>query len=201
VIAEAAVVVLANAFDALRLADLPLQALQARRGQVTAVAAPDARLHPRLPVAGGGYALGLPDGSLLLGATSQADDPDAALRLADQYENLARATGLFDGHPLTHAGAALDGRVGWRAATRDRLPLVGPVPDRQAALPARRDAPRLVARRAGLFLLAGLGSRGITSAPLAAELIAAQVCAAPWPLEADLVDAIDPARILLSAQS
>jgi tRNA 5-methylaminomethyl-2-thiouridine biosynthesis bifunctional protein len=37
---------------------------------------------------------------------------------------------------------------------------------------------------------------------LGAELIAAQACGEPWPLEADLVDAIDPARRLLrGAQS
>ena len=39
-----------------------------------------------------------------------------------------------------------------------------------------------------------LGSRGITWAPLAAELLAAWVTGGPPPLEADLVDALDPAR-------
>jgi tRNA 5-methylaminomethyl-2-thiouridine biosynthesis bifunctional protein len=42
-----------------------------------------------------------------------------------------------------------------------------------------------------------LGSRGITTAALGGELIAAQLCGTPWPLEADLADAIDPARFLL----
>jgi tRNA 5-methylaminomethyl-2-thiouridine biosynthesis bifunctional protein len=32
---------------------------------------------------------------------------------------------------------------------------------------------------------------------LCAELIAAQAIGAPWPLEADLVDAIDPARFVV----
>jgi tRNA 5-methylaminomethyl-2-thiouridine biosynthesis bifunctional protein len=118
VIAEAPVVVLANAVDTLPWAGLPAEALQARRGQVTSVAARDALLHPRLPVASGAYALGLPDGSLLLGATNQGEDGDAALRESDQQENLARAAALFDGHAVALAGTPLDGRVGWRAATR-----------------------------------------------------------------------------------
>jgi tRNA 5-methylaminomethyl-2-thiouridine biosynthesis bifunctional protein len=42
-----------------------------------------------------------------------------------------------------------------------------------------------------------LGSRGLTTAALGGELIAAQICGAPWPLEADLADAIDPARFVL----
>ena len=49
-------------------------------------------------------------------------------------------------------------------------------------------------RQAGLWLHSGLGSRGLTTATLCAEQIAAQVSGAPWPLEADQADAIDPAR-------
>jgi tRNA 5-methylaminomethyl-2-thiouridine biosynthesis bifunctional protein len=52
-------------------------------------------------------------------------------------------------------------------------------------------------RQPGLYLHTALGSRGLTSAALGGELIAAQICGAPWPLEADLVDAIDPARFAL----
>jgi len=63
--------------------------------------------------------------------------------------------------------------------------------------PSRADAPRLLPRQPGLWLHSGLGSRGLTTATLCAELIAAQVSGAPWPLEADLVDAIDPARWLV----
>jgi hypothetical protein len=32
-------------------------------------------------------------------------------------------------------------------------------------------------------------------------LIATQISGAPWPLEADLVDALDPARLMLMRQS
>jgi tRNA 5-methylaminomethyl-2-thiouridine biosynthesis bifunctional protein len=46
-------------------------------------------------------------------------------------------------------------------------------------------------------VLTGLGSRGLTTAALCGELIAAQATGAPWPLEADLVDAIDPARFVV----
>ena len=91
----------------------------------------------------------------------------------------------------------LHGRVGWRAGSADRLPLVGAAPDPRAPRPARADAPRLLPRQPGLWLHCGLGSRGLTTAALGAELIAAQASGAPWPLEADLVDAVDPARWLL----
>lgn len=195
VLAEAPLVVLCNASDALRLAGLPLAWLQARRGQVSWCDEADARIAPRLAIAGGGYLIERSDGGLLFGATDDADDPDPAVREADHQLNLARAAALAGTAPMRE-GARLSGRVGWRAATLDRFPLVGMVPDLQAVRPARRDAARLFARRDGLFVHAGLGSRGITTAPLGAALIAAQASGAPWPLTADLVDAVDPARAL-----
>ena len=198
VIAEAPLLVLANAADALRLADLPPHWLQVQRGQVswTPHAAAGA---PRIPVASGGYVLRLPDGRLLFGATNQADDDDPTLRDSDHRDNRAKAA-LLIGPDALHAAQGLNGRVAWRAATADRLPMVGGAPDLAAARPPRSDAVRLLPRRSGLWLHTGLGSRGLTTAALCAELIAAQVSGAPWPLEADLADAIDPARWLLRAE-
>ena len=54
-------------------------------------------------------------------------------------------------------------------------------------------------RQAGLYGCYALASRGLTLAPLLAELIAAQIEGEPPPLERDLVEAVDPARFLLRA--
>ncbi len=196
-LAEAPLLVLANAADALRLAGLPPPWLQRQRGQVSWSAGAGS-VAPRIPVASGGYVLSLPDGRLLFGATSRADDDDPAVRDSDHEDNLAKAALLICDIAPREAGA-LSGRVGWRATSPDRLPLVGPTPDLQAPRPPRADAPRLLPRQPGLWLHTGLGSRGLTTAALCADLIAAQVSGAPWPLEADLVDMIDPARWLLRA--
>jgi tRNA 5-methylaminomethyl-2-thiouridine biosynthesis bifunctional protein len=193
VIAEAPMLVLASADDALRLASLPHDWTRRVRGQVTWLAATDSTVMPQLPIASGGYVLSLPHGGLLIGATSQPGDDDDRIREADHASNLERAR-LLLGRNAARDGAALHGRVGWRVVTRDRLPLIGPVPDLEAPLPMRRAAPRLLARRPGLYLHTALGSRGMTTAALGGELLVAQLCGTPWPLEADLVDAIDPAR-------
>jgi tRNA 5-methylaminomethyl-2-thiouridine biosynthesis bifunctional protein len=196
-IADAPLVVLANAQDALPLAGLPSQWLALSRGQVSWFDVRALRIAPpRIPVASGGYALTLPDGRLLLGATQQPGDEDATLRDDDHAHNLARAAALFGvpGLPRDER-VAVGGRVGWRAITRDRLPIVGAVPE--LSTPPARHGARFVPRHAGLFMLTGLGSRGLTTAALCGELIAAQATGAPWPLEADLADAIDPARFVL----
>jgi len=205
VLAEAEIVVLANAADATRLAPAGAVAewrLARSRGQVSwlpAGAAASWPQRPQVPLAGNGYVVPLPDGRVLCGATQSTDDDDGALREADHAHNLAvlqRLTGV------TLRPGTLDtmaGRVAWRCHTDDRLPLVGALPAAdiaggEAAAPARAGQPRHVPREDGLFALTALGSRGITSAALGARVLAAWVCGAPLPIDTDLLDAVDAAR-------
>lgn len=166
--------------------------LRSSRGQISFwLANPAPSL--RLPVAGDGYAIATP-GSLLFGATRQVDDPDPAVRDEDHrynLERLQRLTGLV-GPP---AAMALQGRVGWRLAADDRLPVAGAVP--LLGQVNRATQTRLLPREHGLFVLTALGARGLTLAPLMGELVAAQATGTPWPLEQDLADAVDPGRWLV----
>ena len=131
--------------------------------------------------------------SVVCGATHQPADFDASLRDSDHAENLG-ATQCLAGSEVT--GAAAGGRVGWRLVANDRLPLVGAVPDAAAfeAAGVRLDQPRLVPRATGLFVFTALASRGITWASLGAQTLASLVAGTPSPMEASLLDAVDPAR-------
>jgi len=197
VIASAPVLVLAQGIDATApgsgAAPWPMTAV---RGQVTWYEGSE---RPRIPITGHGYALPLPDGRLLCGATTADDDPDPAVRARDHAFNLQRLHELTGLHP--RPGVEVGGRTGWRAVTPDRLPVVGAVPLAPAEIApgTRLDHARLVPRIPGLFVLGGLASRGLTWAPLAAEVLAAWIDGAPMPMEADLLDAIDPARWLVRA--
>ena len=196
VLERAPIVVLAGAADIVRLIGTPDWPAQRVRGQTSWLAGGTPGLPAlRLPLAGTGYAVPLPDGSLLFGATSRPDDLDADLRDADHRFNLRRLAALT-GYEAPAQRMPDRGVVGWRWLAADRLPIVGPVPDAAPQITASRrlDQPRFAPRQPGLFVLGALGSRGITWAPLAARLLAAQIAGAPWPLEASLVDAIDPAR-------
>ena len=213
-IAEAEVLVLASAHDTPRLlqgwTDTAAWPLVRRRGQITQV--PPALAHsahlprPARPLASGGYLISLPatlGGGLLCGATSTADDEDGQLRTADHRHNLAQIRALT-GHTVSLGDEEmvhLAGRVGWRLACDDRLPLVGAVPAMahpQQGL-QRQEQPRHVPRVDGLYVLTALGSRGITLAPLLGELLAAWITGSPLPLASSLVDAIDPARFVSRA--
>ena len=200
VLAEADAVLLCNAGDAQRLLGPALAGtpwpLQPVRGQTTVLPASTPGL-PALPqpLADGGYVLRLADGRWLCGATSQRDDDDPSLRADDHQHNLATLQRLT-GWAGTVDPAGLDGRVGWRWQSDDRLPLLGPVPDTTAPCGGRSaDQPRHVPRQRGLYVFTALGSRGITQAALGAELLAAWLLGDPLPVPATLVVALDVARL------
>jgi tRNA 5-methylaminomethyl-2-thiouridine biosynthesis bifunctional protein len=199
---EGSVVVLANAHDALRLAPMGHGWVTERtRGQISLTRADTlpATL-PHLPVAGGGYLLPAVGELAVFGATSQREDNDPALRDADHAQNLRTLSRLL-GCEVDVPLAAGSGRVGWRWAAEDRLPLIGGVPD-SAALPgaARRpDQPRFVPRVPGLYVFGALGSRGITWCALGAQILASQITGAPCPVETSLLDAVDAGRFISRA--
>ena len=194
-IAETRFLVLANSADAARLWPAGGWPMGRSRGQISLwpEPPPDAPW-PHVPVAGGGYVLRLPDGALLCGATAAPGDDDPALRDGDHHHNAQRLQQLtgWAGPP------APNGRVGWRANTTDRLPLVGPVvaASTDAATPtAWRDQQRVP----GLYVLTGLGARGLTWGPLAGQVLAAWMGGGPMPVPATLRDALDPGRWRLRA--
>ncbi|ABI85617.1 tRNA U-34 5-methylaminomethyl-2-thiouridine biosynthesis protein MnmC [Burkholderia ambifaria AMMD] len=202
-LAEAPVVVLANAGDAVRLAGLRHVALQPVRGQLTLLP-PGSTAPLPCPTIGDGYAVPLDDGTLLIGATFEPDDVDRTMRTVGHIENLARVRHLLPGliGELPDVDT-LRGRVAFRWVVADRVPVIGPLADEaQAVANARalsgakaRDLPRT----AGLYGAFGYGSRGLVWAALGAELIASQLEGEPLPLERELVDAVDPARFLIRA--
>ncbi|RTL54209.1 MAG: bifunctional tRNA (5-methylaminomethyl-2-thiouridine)(34)-methyltransferase MnmD/FAD-dependent 5-carboxymethylaminomethyl-2-thiouridine(34) oxidoreductase MnmC [Rhodocyclaceae bacterium] len=201
VIAEAPTIVFASAFDTmLFMPGLPLARIRGQISLLDAGTLPDLKL----PLCGNGYLTPAVAGRHCFGATYDFDQDDPLPRADSHLANLDHLKALLPGVDTTAFDPGrMAGRVGFRTATIDRLPMVGPLPDEGAFLadPLRREAQLLeVPRHPGLHCLVGLGSRGMVWAPLAAELLASRLAGEPLPLERDLADALDPARFLLRAQ-
>lgn len=192
-IAEAPVLVLANGIGARSLAQASTLPLANVRGQVSHL---DAGLVPALPfvLCREAYLTPASGGVQSAGATYDLNDPDPQLRQFSHDENLAKVRSLL-GDPDLVPDAPLRGRVGFRCVAPDRLPLVGAIAD--AAPAGRAERLRDLPRHPGLYGLLGYASRGLIWAPLAAELLAAQLEGEPLPLERTLADALDPARFML----
>ena len=182
-----------------------------QRGQVSSVGSTDASgAVPALPITGSGYVLPTIDGRVWFGSTGQWHDDDPDVREHDHRENLDRWRRLIGTAPEV-LSSSMSGRTSWRWVSDDRLPIIGAVPAmetemiegaevgeicRKGAPSSRLDQPRFVARAPGLFVFAALGSRGIATASLGSRLLAATITGAPSVVEADLIDAVDPARFI-----
>ena len=129
------------------------------------------------PVAWGGYAAPTGEG-LLFGATHDrgetVDGPSAAASVRNLETVAARLPALA---ARIAAAGPVRSRTAVRATTPDRLPLAGAVPGAE-----------------GLFVLGGLGSRGLCAAPLLAEHVAALATGAPSPMPAGLAARVAPSR-------
>ncbi|WP_374243644.1 bifunctional tRNA (5-methylaminomethyl-2-thiouridine)(34)-methyltransferase MnmD/FAD-dependent 5-carboxymethylaminomethyl-2-thiouridine(34) oxidoreductase MnmC [Zoogloea sp.] len=193
-IARAAVMVLANGVGIRAIPEAASLPVRPARGQVSHLpATPDSA--PEVVVCRLGYVSPEVDGVRCAGATFIADDDGTELREAEHRENLTKLDFILPGFSAPFDPASLDGRVGFRPASPDRLPMVGAVP---AVANAERTTPLAdIPRQPGLFAATGFGARGLVWASLVGELLASQINGDPLPLERDLVDALDPARYLL----
>ena len=106
----------------------------------------------------------------------RSDEDNHAINFAHLRELLPelanRLTSLFE-------SGQVNAWKGVRCVTVDRLPVVGPLQ---------------VNGQPGLWICAGMGSRGLSFSALCAELLVAHMGAEPLPLEAKLADALDAMR-------
>lgn len=200
---ECPVVIVATAYAARTLAPLSTLPLQAVRGQVSLAPATSATRHLSSLICHDGYLTPpLPDGRHCLGATFQPGRADTQADAADHAANLAQLQAVL---PEVAAGlgesTAWEGRASVRCQSPDYLPLVGPVPDRDAFLAAYdglrdgrvQDYPDLPAL-SGLYVNLAHGAKGFGQAALAAEILAADLGGEPYPVSLKVLEALHPAR-------
>lgn len=207
-VAEAECAVAAPGADLAGLAPFQWLPAQVIRGQVSRVPAAGALAGLRAPLCHDGYIAPAREGVHCVGATYDIGDTGPEARDADHRRNLERlAAALPACRDALQAldARGLEGAVGLRCASPDYLPMVGPAPDLQGFLqryaPLGRDARHPVPGPGcylpGLYLTTAHGSRGLTSAPLAGELLASMVCGEPPPLSRSLCRALAPARFII----
>ena len=138
-----------------------------------------------------------------IGASYHRGQRDMVFNEEDQRHNRQRLIDCFPQQDWVQEVdvSANEARCGVRCATRDHLPMVGNVPDYAATLTeyaTLNEDPQAAASAPyyqDLFMLGGLGSRGLCTAPLTAEVLAAQMSDEPLPLDAQTLAALNPNRL------
>jgi tRNA 5-methylaminomethyl-2-thiouridine biosynthesis bifunctional protein len=150
--------------------------LQAVRGQISELPATFGSEKLRTVVCAEGYCTPAVAGLHVAGATTTFDDETLDVREADHMQNLAQ---LAEHMPALHQAfgivdaSQMSGRAGVRCSAPGAMPLVGEI-------------------EPGLFCSLAHGTRGLLTAGLAGEVLAAQICRQLPPLPASILAALDP---------
>jgi len=209
-IAAAPVVVIAAAGASAAFAETNHLPLRLIRGQLSFVPATPASRALRTVLCGEGYAAPAQHGQHSVGATHRFRDTSTALTAAEHRENLAKLARLAPALYAAVGGDRLDpaqlpGRAALRCSAPDYLPIIGPVVDAAAFAiaygPLARDATLELEASSpwldGLYVNTAHGSRGLVTAPLSGEMLAAYLEGEPAPLPRTVMEAAHPSRFLL----
>ncbi|WP_164549045.1 bifunctional tRNA (5-methylaminomethyl-2-thiouridine)(34)-methyltransferase MnmD/FAD-dependent 5-carboxymethylaminomethyl-2-thiouridine(34) oxidoreductase MnmC [Amphritea opalescens] len=205
----AAICIIASAADSVAFEQTSYLPVQNIRGQVSIT-----NEHSGLPelntvLCSEGYISPTQQGRYCFGATFELKDPLTDIRESGHQHNLTKITNMAPdlGDALTqyHVNHPLSGRVGFRCASPDKLPIVGPAPVYDGFIKdyarLRHDAKSVIEtvpqHYPGLFVNLAHGSKGLISCPISGEVIAAMLENEPLPLEKELIDKLIPARFII----
>lgn len=206
-IAQAPVLIIANANAAnsfSQSAHLPLRSIH---GQITSVPATATSQSLQLAISGEGYIAPAHNGTHCLGASHSFQRQDCTLNAADHEENLTR---LYQLSPQLYQAVqaqqldsnCLDGHAALRCSSPDYLPIIGPLACQQQfadtyaqlAKNARAMPTQKCPWLPGLYVNTAHGSRGMITAPLSGEILAAWICNQAQIIPEQIVRACHPNR-------
>ena len=186
---------------------LPLKAI---RGQVSTVPATSGSTALQTVLCGEGYVSPARHQQHCLGATFKFEASNLEVNHAEHQENLDMLEEMAPAFYQALGGGeikpqAIGGRAAYRCTSPDYLPIIGPIVDRKAfatcyqelandaSLKLNSDAPWIE----GLYVNTAHGSRGMITAPLSGEILAAYLDGEAAPLPISLMQAVHPSRFLL----
>ena len=189
--------------DCQQMSQLPFRLV---RGQVEAIHSQNELANLSTVLCHKGYLTPAWQGSHALGSTYVKDDRNCDYRLTEQQTNIEmHQKSLSECDWIRDIQPTKNGRAAIRCSTPDHLPMVGSVPDISAQTEQYHDLYKALrannypqpTNHNNLFMLCALGSRGLTTAPLCAEILVSHILNEPLPLSSHLLDALNPNRFLV----
>ena len=205
---SASTLVIANAYGCQQFAQTKFLNVTQLRGQVTHVPSNPVSEKLKTVICGSGYIAPAQEGIHSVGATYNKGLLSTELREEDHIANLAIISKTDQGiaevlgePPIKN----LQGRANYRCTSRDYLPMVGAVPDVEAfkqtfdtlRFNAKGKLDQMGTYLPNLYVNCSLGSRGLSYAPLTAEILACEISGQIPPVERELRNAMHPARFII----
>ena len=143
---------------------------------------------------------------LHLGATYDLGNTDGRYKEEDNLKNLKQLEKwLVDSSTLADNSVVTGGKAGLRTTSSDYTPIAGPAPDMPAMVQDLSDLKHNAkgcresygSYLQGLYINVGYGSKGLTFAPVCADLISSQIKVTPCGQTHTIQKMLSPARFLV----
>ncbi|WP_310733416.1 bifunctional tRNA (5-methylaminomethyl-2-thiouridine)(34)-methyltransferase MnmD/FAD-dependent 5-carboxymethylaminomethyl-2-thiouridine(34) oxidoreductase MnmC [Colwellia sp. BRX10-3] len=140
-----------------------------------------------------------------IGATFQKHSFDIESKTEEDQFNLAMLDKCLPGLTQWQTTDIASSKARLRCMTPDHLPMVGAMPDIEAH---KQEYPHLSKDKRwrynepapvieNLYMLTGLGARGLCTAPLLADILTADICGTPYPLNNEQLFNLAPNRFVI----
>ncbi|WP_254849520.1 bifunctional tRNA (5-methylaminomethyl-2-thiouridine)(34)-methyltransferase MnmD/FAD-dependent 5-carboxymethylaminomethyl-2-thiouridine(34) oxidoreductase MnmC [Thalassotalea sp. PP2-459] len=197
--------VMAAGAETIKIAPISQLPLQPVKGQITALTTNKQSKSLSTVICHKGYLTPESNGIHCIGATFEKDKFDTTTEdQADQY-NLRMLKESMGNQLGWQSSDIIDSKARVRCMTPDHLPISGPMAkvsqhteiyshlSKDKNWRYQTPAPYMQ----NLYVLTGLGARGICSAPLLAEILTADICGTPYPVNNEMVFSVSTNRFII----
>jgi len=170
------------------ISQLPLTSV---RGQITSMASKGEINKLATVICHKGYLTPENNGIHCIGATFDKDNFNTTVQAEHNHYNLRMLDECLPGLTNWHESDIVNAKARLRCMTPDHLPMVGAMPNLSLHIEnyahLRKDKNWKFTKPApvtdNLYVMTGLGARGLCSAPLLADILAADICGTPYPVD------------------
>ncbi len=179
--------------------------LTSTRGQVTSMKTNNTISNLSTVICHKGYLTPKNNNVHCIGATFEKNSHNQEANIVDDRYNLAMLEKCLPDLVNWQEKDIVSSKARLRCMTPDHLPLVGPMPDindhKESYSHLSKDknwryhqAPKVVDN---LYIMTGFGARGLCSAPLAADILLADLCGTPYPVDNNRLFSLSPNRFVI----
>lgn len=184
-------VIIAAGFDTIKFQQCRAIPLSAARGQVSHVATNAAISPLKRTLCHEGYITPVLNSNHCMGATFKRHDEDIRFRPAEQIDNYNKLMKCIPSKAwVSKIKLPTEGHAAIRCTTRDHFPYLGEMTNydkiKEAYLPNRKNNDDALAWP-NAYVITGLGSRGLCTAPLLAEILASEINNEVPPLDGRII--------------
>lgn len=205
---NASVLVICAGADSIEIEQLKNLPLTATRGQVTSMKSNKQITKLSTVICHKGYLTPELNGIHCIGATFQKNDLDLTTNAKDDEYNLTTLAKCLPDLAKSvnwEVDNIASSKARLRCMSQDHLPLVGAVPKisehKASYAHLAKDKNWAYSQPApcldNLYVFLGLGARGLCSAPLAADILAADLCNTPYPVDNNMLFNLSPNRFIV----